>query len=115
LTRIGIAYVRRLYQPEQRSTLRAVAGREPNAGRTLYETGPAIGIAALQAYLEAEVAAGRLEIEDCEVAAAQFMESCQTAMREPMMLNFVPSPAPERIRHVVRIAVKVFMAAYGRK
>jgi AcrR family transcriptional regulator len=118
LTRMGIAYVKLLCQPERQSTLRAViaiADRKPNAGRTFYETGPAEGIAKLRAYFEAEVAAGRLEVEDCEVAAAQFMESCHATMLKPMMLNFAPPPTPERIEHVVRIAVKAFMAAYGKK
>jgi AcrR family transcriptional regulator len=118
LTRLGIAYVKLLCQPERQSTLRAViaiADRKPNAGRTFYETGPARGIAKLRAYLEVEVAAGRLEIEDCEVAAAQFMEACHATLLKPMMLNFAPPPTPERIEHVVRIAVETFMAAYGKK
>ncbi len=118
LTRMGIAYVKVLCQPERHSTMRAVlaiADRKPMAGRIFYETGPARGIAKLRAYLEAEVNAGRLEIEDCEVAAAQFMESCHATMLKPMMLNFAPPPTPERIEHVVGIAVKAFMAAYGKK
>jgi len=118
LTRMGIAYVKLLCQPERQSALRAViaiADRKPNAGRTFYETGPIQGIARLRSYFEAEVAAGRLEIEDCEVAAAQFMESCHATMLKPMMLNFAPPPTPERIEHVVRIAVKAFMAAYRKK
>jgi AcrR family transcriptional regulator len=118
LTRMGIAYVKILCQPERQSTLRtviAIADRKPNAGRTFYETGPARGLARLRAYLEAEVAAGRLEIEDCEVAAAQFMESCHATMLKPMMLNFAPPPTPERIEHVVRIAVTAFMKAYGKE
>jgi AcrR family transcriptional regulator len=118
LTRMGIAYVKILCQPERQSTLRtviAIAERKPSAGRTFYETGPARGLARLRSYFEAEVAAGRLEIEDCEVAAAQFMESCHATMLKPMMLNFAPPPTPERIEHVVRIAVKTFVAAYGKK
>jgi hypothetical protein len=118
LTRMGVAYVKLLCQPERQSTLRAViaiADRKPNAGRTFYETGPAKGTALLRSYFEAEVAAGRLEIEDCEVAAAQFMESCHATMLKPMMLNFAPPPSPERIEYVVRIAVKTFMAAYGKR
>jgi AcrR family transcriptional regulator len=117
LTRMGVAYVKLLCQPERQSTLRAViaiADRKPIAGRTFYETGPARGIARLRAYLEAEVAAGRLEIEDCEVVAAQFMEACHATLLKPMMLNFAPPPAPERIEHVVGIAVKAFMKAYGK-
>jgi AcrR family transcriptional regulator len=118
LTRMGIAYVNLLCQPERQSSLRAVmaiADRKPNAGRTFYETGPAVGIAKLRAYFEAEIEAGRLEIEDCEVAAAQFMEACHATMLKPMLFNFGPPPSPERIEHVVRVAVKAFMAAYGRK
>jgi AcrR family transcriptional regulator len=117
LTRMGIAYVKLLCQPERQSTLRtviAIADRKPMAGQTFYETGPARGIARLRGYFEAEVAAGRLEIEDCEVAAAQFMEACHATLLKPMMLNFAPPPTPERIEYVVGIAVKAFMKAYGK-
>ena len=76
---------------------------------------PAVGLAKVRAYLEAQVAAGRLVMEDPEVAAAQFMESCHATMLKPMMLNFAPPPTPERIEYVVRIAVKTFMAAYEKK
>jgi len=118
LTRMGIAYVKVLCVPERLSTLRAViaiADRKPNAGRTFYETGPAVGIAKLRGYFEAEVAAGRLVIADCEVAAAQFMEACHATLLKPMMFNFAPPPSQERIEHVVTIAVKAFMAAYEKK
>lgn len=118
LTRMGVTYVKILCQPERLSTLRtvlAIADRKPIAGRTFYETGPARGVAKLRGYLEAEVNAGRLEIEDSEVAAAQFMESCHATLLKPMMLNFAPPPTLERIEHVVRIAVTVFMKAYGKK
>lgn len=118
LTRMGTAFVRLVCLPERQSTLRAViaiADRKPNAGRMFYETGPAKGIATLAAYFEAQIAAGRLEVEDCEVAAAQFMEACLATILKPVMLNFAPPPSPERIDHVVRIAVKAFMAAYGKK
>jgi AcrR family transcriptional regulator len=118
LTRLGVAFMKALCEPERLSTTRtvmAIADRKPNIGRTFYETGPAKGLAKLRAYLEAQVAAGRLVIEDPEVAAAQFIESCHATMLKPMMLNFAPPPSLERIEHVVGIAVKTFMAAYGRK
>jgi AcrR family transcriptional regulator len=118
LTRMGIAYVRVLCVPERLSTLRtvmAIADRKPNAGRTFYEAGPAAGLAKVRAYLEAQVGAGRLVIADCEVAAAQFVESCHATLLKPMMFNFAPPPSLERIEHVVTIAVKTFMAAYEKK
>jgi hypothetical protein len=104
--------------PERQSSLRAViavADRKPNVGRTFYETGAVIGIAKLAGYFEAEIKAGRLEIEDCEVAAAQFMDSCVSLIFKPVLLNFGAPPTRERIEHVVRIAVKTFMAAYAKK
>jgi AcrR family transcriptional regulator len=118
LRRLGIAFVRALCAPGRQSAVRAViaiADRMPNLGRTFYETGPAVGIAKLQAYLEAQVAAGRLMIADCEVAAAQLIESSHATLFKPVLFNFAPPPPPERIEHVVTIAVKAFMAAYGKK
>jgi AcrR family transcriptional regulator len=118
LRRLGIAFVRALCAPGRQSPLRAViaiADRMPSIGRTFYETGPAVGIAKLQAYLEAQVAAGRLMIADCEVAAAQLIESFHATLFKPLLFNFAPPPPPERIEHVVTIAVKTFMAAYGKK
>ena len=75
LTRLGLAYVQFLCRPGGASPLRtviAIAERKPELGRRFYETGPARGIAQLAAYLDAQVAAGVLRVEDCEVAAAQF-------------------------------------------
>ena len=118
LTRMGIAFVKVLCVPERLHTFRtvfAIADRKPNVGRTFYETGPRIGIAKMRAYFDAQVAAGRLTVVDTEVAAAQFIESCHATMLKPMMFNFGPPPSLERIEHVVGIAVRTFMAAYGKK
>jgi AcrR family transcriptional regulator len=118
LTRVCTAFVRLLCAPNRQSPLRAViaiADRMPNIGRMFYETGPAVGLAKMRAYLEAQVAAGRLVIPDCEVAAAQLMESCHATLFKPLLFNFASAPPLERIEHVVGIAVKTFMAAYGKK
>jgi AcrR family transcriptional regulator len=118
LSRVCTAFVQLLCAPNRQSPLRAViaiADRMPNIGRMFYETGPAVGIAKMRAYLEAQVAAGRLVIPDCEVAAAQLMESCHATLFKPLLFNFAPPPPLERIEYVVAIAVKAFMAAYGKK
>jgi AcrR family transcriptional regulator len=118
LTRMGTHFVRLLCVPDRFSMVRivmAIADRKPEAGRSFYDHGPVVGIAKLRAYFEAEVAAGRLEIEDCEVAAAQFIETCHATMLKPMLFSCAPPPSLERIEHVVKIAVKTFMAAYGKK
>jgi hypothetical protein len=93
----------------------AIADRMPSIGRMFYETGPVVGIAKMGEYLEAQVVAGRLDIPDCEVAAAQLMDSCHSTLFEPMFFNFAPPPVLARIEYVIGRAVKTFMAAYGKQ
>jgi AcrR family transcriptional regulator len=111
----GKAFVRAIADPGRMSSLRtviAVAERMPDLGRKVYETGPAIGIAKLAGYLRAQVDAGILAIDDCEVAAAQFIETCHATILKPMLFNFGPPPTPQRVDHVVGMAVRTFLAAY---
>jgi AcrR family transcriptional regulator len=116
LTRLGISYVQFLCRPggpsSMQRTVIAIAERMPEVGRHFYETGPAHGIDLLASYLSAQVAAGVLAVEDCEIAAAQFMDACQSTLFKPVLFNFGATPTPERIEHVVKIAVRVFLAAY---
>jgi AcrR family transcriptional regulator len=115
LLRHGKAFVSNFAEPSRMSSLRAViavAERMPEIGRKVYETGPAVGIAKVAAYLQAQVDAGVLAIDDCEVAGAQFIETCHATMFKPVLFNFGPPPTKERIDHVVGIAVRVFLAAY---
>lgn len=118
LTRLGAAFVHFLCQPARLSALRTVmsiAARMPEMGRRFYETGPAFGIARLEQYFKEQVTAGVLSIDDCEVAAAQFLDSCQSLLFKPMMFNVTGPPSEERISHVVGIAVRTFLAAYARR
>ena len=115
LTRLGTGLVAMMCEPSRASSLRtviAIAARMPEIGKKFYETGPACGIAMLGSYLETQVDAGTLVIEDCEVAAAQFMDSCQSTLFKPVLFNYDSPTTPERIAHVVGIAVRMFMAAY---
>jgi AcrR family transcriptional regulator len=115
LLRHGRAFVTNFADPARMSSMRtmiAVAARMPDVGRKVYESGPAVGVAKVSAYLAAQVEAGVLAIDDCEVAAAQFIESCHATMFKPVLFNFGPPPTPERIDHVVGMAVRMFLAAY---
>ena len=93
-------------------TVIAISERMPDLGRRFYETGPAFGLAQLTTYLNAQVAAGVLAIEDCEVAAAQFLDSCTATLFKPILFNCGKVPTPERTAHVVNTAVRTFLAAY---
>ena len=111
----GKAFVKAISDPKRLSSWRtviAVAERMPDLGRKIYESGPAVGVARLAAYLRAQTEAGVLAVDDYEVAAAQFIESCHATLLKPMLFNFGPPPTPERIDHVVGMAVRMFLAAY---
>jgi AcrR family transcriptional regulator len=115
LTRLGIAYLEFLCTAEKASALRtvaAIAERMPEIGRVFYETGPAVGIAKLADYLKAQNEAGVLAVDDCRVAAAQFLDACKSTLFMPVLFNFSEAPQADAIRHVVGIAVRTFMRAY---
>lgn len=115
LIRIGDAFVRFLCRPGGVSPLRtviAIADRMPELGTRFYQTGPARGIASLRAYLEEQVAAGVLKPHDCEVAAAQFIDSCLSMTFKPMIFNAAGPPDDARITRVVNMAVGTYLAAY---
>lgn len=116
LTRLGTSYLGFLCQPEKASALRivvAIADRMPEIGRIFYETGPATGIAKLAGYLEAQNQAGAIAVDDCELAAAQFLDSCQSTLFKPVLFNFRDAPDADAIARVVGAAVRTFMRAYS--
>ena len=48
-------------------------------------------------YLKAHVASGDLAIDDCDLAASQFMEMCQASLFLPFVFQAAPAPSEERI------------------
>jgi hypothetical protein len=94
-------------------TVMAIAERMPEIGKVFYETGPAVGIGKLAAYLRAQTEAGLLQVDDFEVAAAQFLDSCKSTLFTPVMFNFRTAPEKETVEYVVGVAVRTFLRAYG--
>ena len=115
LLEFGQAYIELLCRPGGGSAIRtvmAIAERMPELGGRFYESVVAHTIARLAAYLDARVTAGDLEIEDCKLAASQFMMSCQASLFLPFVFQAAPAPSAERIAHVVKSATRMFLAAY---
>jgi AcrR family transcriptional regulator len=111
----GQAYIQLLCRPGVGSatrTVMAIAERMPEVGRRFYENVVALTIRRLAAYLGARVKAGDLEIEDCELAATQFMQMCQATLFQPFIFQAAPAPSAARIAHVVKSATRIFLAAY---
>ena len=117
LTRLGTAFVKFLCRPERMApvrTIMSISERMPDIGRKFHETGPATGAGRVAAYLEAQVRAGVLDVQDVEVAAAQFLESCTATLAKPILFGFGVVPSEDRINYVVGIAVKTFLSAYAK-
>ena len=117
LTRLGRGFVEFLCRPGGMSPVRTVISiseRMPEIGKQFYEAGPARGRELVRRYLEAQVAAGILAIADCDLAAAQFLESCSATIFKPLLFNAGEVPGEERIHYVVGNAVRAFLAAYQR-
>lgn len=117
LKKFGQGYMEMLCRPTGGSTIRtmmAIAERMPELGRRYYEHVPASWLGKLAEYLKTKVASGTLAIEDCDLAAGQFMLSCQASLFLPFIFQVTPAPSNERIAEVVASGTRVFLAAYRR-
>jgi AcrR family transcriptional regulator len=118
LTEFGQAYIQMLCRPGGGSatrTVMAIAERMPEVGRRFYNNVIAHTIARLAAYLEAHTRSGDLEIEDCQLAATQFMQMCQASLFMPFIFQAAPAPSAERIAQVIASATRMFLAGYQAK
>jgi AcrR family transcriptional regulator len=118
LREFGQAYIELLCRPRGGSAIRtvmAIAERMPDVGRRFYEQVLKNTIDRLATYLKARVAAGDLVIDDCQLAAAQFMLMCQASLFLPFVFQAAPPPSTERMAQVVESARRMFLAAYRAK
>jgi len=118
LREFGLAYLAVICRPGGGSDIRtvmAIAERMPEVGKRYYERVLEKIINSLETYLEAHVARGELAIDDCHLAASQFMLMCQASLFLPFIFQAAPPPSSERIAQVVDSAIRMFLAAYGVK
>jgi AcrR family transcriptional regulator len=118
LKEFGEAYVALLCRPGGGSAIRtvmAIAERMPEVGRRYYERVLDRIINRLAAYLQARVRAGELAIDDCQLAASQFVQTCHASLFLPFLFQAAPAPSAERIAKVVESATRMFLAAYRAK
>lgn len=93
----------------------AESQRAPEIGRAFFEAGPSSGAQLLASFLKDQVTRGALDIDDPLHAAHEFIGLCQNRLMKARLCNVASEPSMEEINHDVDRAVKVFMAAYGRK
>src|SRR5260370_35175744 len=118
LREFGKAYVELLCRPAGGSAIRTVmpiAERMPDVGRRYYENVLEKTIDRLASYLETHVKAKDLAIDDCQLAASQFMQMCQASLFLRFIFQAAPAPSAERIAQVVASATRMFLAGYQAK
>ena len=118
LREFGRAYIGSMCRPGGGSSIRtvmAIAERMPEVGRRFYENVLAKTINRLADYLQAHVGPDDLAIDDCQLAAAQFMQMCQATLFLPFVFQAEPAPSAERIARVVDSATRLFLQTYRAK
>jgi AcrR family transcriptional regulator len=118
LLKFGETYIGTLCRPGGGSAARmvlAIAERMPEVGRRYYELLLQKTVNDLAEYLDARVKQGELAINDCELAAAQFILTCQATLFLPFIFEVTPAPSQDRIARVVGEAVQSFLAAHAVK
>jgi AcrR family transcriptional regulator len=118
LVDLGTRYLTRLTSDEMMRHLRTVigeAGRYPEIGAMLFESGPGQGRKRLAAIFERAAAEGRLNAPDPLLAADQFLALCQASLYKRRLFNVAKAPKAGEIRKDVEAAVATFIAAYGRR
>ena len=93
----------------------AESQRFPELGQALYAIGPGKGAAKIAAYLEGEMAAGRLRKADPLVAARQLMALCLSDIYRRRLWNVGPPPTDAEMDKQSGEAVDTFLAAYSAK
>src|SRR6195256_560360 len=118
LREFGQAYIELLCRPGGGSAIRtvmAIAERMPGVGRPYYEHVLEKTINRLASYLEAHVQTKDLVIDDCQLAASQFMQMCQASLFLRFIFQAAPAPSAERIAQGIESATRIFWAAYKLK
>ena len=87
----------------------------PDVGRQFYANVLAKTINRLADYLQAHVRSNDLAIDDCQLAAAQFLQMCQATLFLPFVFQAEPAPSAERIARVVDSATRMFLQTYRAK
>jgi AcrR family transcriptional regulator len=116
LTRLGHTYLFHMVKAEHISSVRMIIGASekfPRLGQMFYEAGPCQGLARLSAYLDRQVEAGRLRIDDTQVAAQHLLDLYQSGCMRRMLFAYGEPPTEAEIHANVENAMRVFLAAYG--
>lgn len=113
---LGLAYAELLTRPRMEELLRVVIAespRFPELRERTFDFGTLPVLAALRRYFIAESAAGTANVDDPDVAAAQFLGMIATVVFWPRLVHGNWSLSEEETRQVVEEAARTMVARYG--
>ncbi|MEK0081533.1 TetR/AcrR family transcriptional regulator [Benzoatithermus flavus] len=116
LRRLGKSFIAMMTRPEHVSSVRMVIGaaeKFPRIGQVFFQAGPCQGIARLAAYLDRQVAVGRLAIADTSVAAQFFLDLCSSGILKRLLFAVGTAPDEAEVERHLDEVLRVFFAAYG--
>jgi len=116
LRSFGLRLAGLLTRPESIAQIRTVIGiaaRLPEIGQAFFEAGPRHGTGRLAAYLDRQVAYGRLSIRDTRRAATQFGELSQGWLVKRLLFRESDTISDAEIVESVERACDMFLAAYS--
>lgn len=115
LNRFGSDFLKIMTSPYYIRAMRTVFSiveRMPEIGVEYYERGPKVCAGKLADYLKAQAEEGLLAVEDCSLAAQQFMDLSQSVLIRRQLFNAAPTPSEEEIAQHVARAVTFFLRVY---
>lgn len=91
----------------------AEAPRNPELGRIFFEQGPKVVIDRLAAIVAAGAAAGQLDVDDCQIAAQEFLGLIQGRFHLPCILGTLGEMSETECEEAADRVVRTFLRAYA--
>jgi TetR/AcrR family transcriptional regulator, regulator of autoinduction and epiphytic fitness len=116
LVRLGMAYAELLSRPRMADLIRAViaeSARFPELRQRTFDFGTLPVLRALRRYFQAADAQGTARVNDCDVAAAQFLGMIATVVFWPRLVHGNGSLTDEETLHTVDEAARTIVARYA--
>ena len=110
LAEFASAYLREFLDPRALALFAMVVAEAenfPDETRRLWELGPRNAAREVEAYLRHHQEAGAIQVEDLQLAAAQFLDMIKCGFHVRQMLAGI-APAPDELERNVRQAVAIF-------
>ncbi|NNH72935.1 TetR family transcriptional regulator [Nocardia uniformis] len=116
LVSLGTAYAELLSRPRIADLIRAViaeSARFPELRKRTFDFGTMPVLAALRRFFQAANAAGTANVNDLDVAAAQFLGMIATVVFWPRLVHGNWSLTSEETRHTIDEAARTIVARYS--